>query len=206
MENIFTIMPKETSSLIIFFSKILSNVLNPIFSLLIFFSFYAYHFLSKEEFLKKMLLLLIILVIPISIYIYNNVKKGKFTNMDVSNRIQRKSLYIFITIALTIYLIINYFLEKKLDLVVFFLLILFVLMQISNYYIKSSMHTAANVFVSALFFSLNPVLGFIWLMLTLLVGISRIVLKRHTPKEVMMGGLIAFLVSITYLYININFH
>jgi membrane-associated phospholipid phosphatase len=38
-----------------------------------------------------------------------------------------------------------------------------------------------------------------------LVGITRIILKRHTVKEVFMGAGIAFMVSFIYLYCNIQF-
>ncbi|GGP02310.1 hypothetical protein GCM10010992_06180 [Cloacibacterium rupense] len=68
------------------------------------------------------------------------------------------------------------------------------------------MHTSFNVFVSALFFSLNPIYGLIWLFLTLLVAISRVILKRHTVKEVIMGALIATVISFVYLYFDIQNH
>lgn len=201
-------MQKEHSTFIINFSRILSAVFNPIFSLLIFFGVYALEKMNYQEALKNLLLMLFIVVIPIFIWIYWNVKTGRYTNMDVSNRKQRNSLYIFNFIVIAIYIALLYFTKQKFDftLIIIFLFILLVVMQISNFFIKSSMHTSANVFVSALFFMLNPLFGFVWLMITLMVGVSRIVLKRHTPKEVMMGGLIAFLVSIAYLYIHINFH
>ena len=79
-------------------------------------------------------------------------------------------------------------------------------MHISNFFIKSSMHTAFNVFVT-LFFSLNPILGIIWFVLTSFVAISRIILKRHTPKEVIMGAFIGTVVSsFTYILIFRHFY
>ncbi|WP_407404733.1 phosphatase PAP2 family protein [Chryseobacterium sp.] len=78
-------------------------------------------------------------------------------------------------------------------------------LQWSNLYIKSSMHTAFNVLVAALFFANDIYYGIAWLGIALLVGITRIILKRHTVKEVFMGAGIAFLVSFLYLYCNIQF-
>lgn len=201
-------MKKEPSSLLLFFSKILSNVFNPIFSLLIFFGVFAYEKMNYDEAFRNFMLMLSMVVIPIFAWIIWNVKTGRYTNMDVSNRKQRNSLYIFNFFIIAIYIAVLHFTKQRTDLIVIiiFLFVLLVVMQISNFYIKSSMHTSLNVFVSALFFSLNPIFGFIWLMLSLLVGISRIVLKRHTPKEVMMGGFIAFVISITYLYFTIQNH
>lgn len=125
--------------------------------------------------------------------------------MDVSDRVQRKTLYIFIASCVIIYLIFNYLKNGYIDLVMLFILILIFTMQISNFFIKSSMHTAFNVFVAALFFTLNWKAGLIWLVIAALVGITRIILKRHTVKEVFMGAGIAFLVSFIYLYCNIQF-
>jgi membrane-associated phospholipid phosphatase len=87
-----------------------------------------------------------------------------------------------------------------------FILILLFALQISNYFIKSSMHTAFNVFVAALFFALHIKVGFIWLGIAVLVGVTRVILKRHTPQEVLMGAAIAFVVSFIYLYCNIQFN
>jgi hypothetical protein len=125
--------------------------------------------------------------------------------MDVSNRVQRKTLYIFIAACVVAYIIFNYLKNGYIDFVMLFILILLFALQISNLFIKSSMHTAFNIFVAALFFALNTTLGFIWLGIAVLVGITRIILKRHTPKEVFMGALIAFIVSFIYLYCNIQF-
>ena len=79
-----------------------------------------------------------------------------------------------------------------------------ILMQISNLFIKSSMHTSLNIFAAALFFSLSPTLGFIWLIIAIIVGITRVILKRHTPKEVIMGAFLGSLVSFFYLYVFIQ--
>jgi membrane-associated phospholipid phosphatase len=86
-----------------------------------------------------------------------------------------------------------------------FILILLLALQISNYFIKSSMHTAFNIFVATLFFNIETYMGIIWLFIAGLVGITRIILKRHTTKEVILGAFIAFLVSFLYLYCNIQF-
>ncbi|MPT32780.1 MAG: hypothetical protein E2600_14190 [Chryseobacterium sp.] len=69
----------------------------------------------------------------------------------------------------------------------------------SNFYIKSSMHTSLNIYVSALFFAINPTIGTFWFLLAIIIGITRIILKRHTVKEVLSGGGIAIFVSLIYL-------
>ena len=199
-------MSKKNFSAVVFLSKVISNLLNPLFSLLIFFVCFAYVKMTWEESLVNILLMIALVVIPIFSWIGWNVKKGNYTNMDVSDRKQRNSLYLFNFIVIAIYTGVLYFTKQRTDLlfIIVFLFILMLIMHISNFFINSSMHTAFNVFVTALFFSLNPILGIIWFVLTSFVAISRIILKRHTPKEVIMGAFIGTVVSLAYLYFNIQ--
>ncbi len=186
-------------------SRIISDFFNPLISLLIFFIYMSVREYSLKDSLLYFMPLLLMIILPVVIWLVWNVKTGRYTNMDVSNRVQRKSLYIFIAACVVIYLVFNYFRNGYIDLVMLFILILVFTMQISNFFIKSSMHTAFNVFVAALFFSLDWKAGLIWLGIAALVGITRIILKRHTVKEVFMGAGIAFVVSFIYLYCNIQF-
>ncbi len=181
-------------------SKFISNFFNPFNSLVLYFIYYSYKNYDLQESLYRFLPILLIILMPTSVWIFYNVKAGKYQNLDVSNRIQRKTLYIFVNSAIVIYLLYDYFVKERFDVMMFYLLVLLVIMQISNLFIKSSMHTALNLFVAALFLSQNFWLGIFWLGITILVGVSRILVKRHTPKEVLMGFLLASIVSFLYLY------
>jgi membrane-associated phospholipid phosphatase len=198
-------MEEKQPSFILKVSKIISDFFNPLLSLFIFFLYMSIKNYSLKDSLLYFLPILLIIIAPIITWLIWNVKTGRYTNMDVSNRVQRKTLYIFIAACVVAYIIFNYLKNGYIDFVMLFILILLFALQISNLFIKSSMHTAFNIFVAALFFALNTTLGFIWLGIAVLVGITRIILKRHTPKEVFMGALIAFIVSFIYLYCNIQF-
>lgn len=194
----------ESSSPLILISRFISNFFNPLTSLFLYYVYYSsLHYGWKQAF-TEFVPILLILILPVSLWIYWNVKRGTYSNMDVSNRNQRKSLYMVIAIALIIYLGVNYLLDGQVDLTILFLFVLLILMQISNFYIKSSMHTALNVFTAALFFTFDPTVGFIWIGIAALVGFTRVVLKRHTPTEVMMGAVLALIVSFAYLYTDIQ--
>ncbi|PQA97622.1 hypothetical protein SAMN05421796_102314 [Chryseobacterium piscicola] len=186
-------------------SRVISDFFNPLISLIIFFVYLSFHEYNLKQALSHFLPILLIVIIPIVTWIFYNVKTGKYTNMDVSNRIQRKTLYIFIGICVILYLSYTYLKSGRFDFVMLFILILLLALQISNYFIKSSMHTAFNIFVATLFFNIETYMGIIWLFIAGLVGITRIILKRHTTKEVILGAFIAFLVSFLYLYCNIQF-
>lgn len=197
-------MGKTPAPLVAKLSKIISNFFNPLTSLFIFFIYANLQRYTYRETAFLFFPLLLIIVIPVSLWIFWNVKKGKYADMDVSNRDQRKGLYFVIAGALLAFLSYDYFFQKNIDITIIFLLILLLTLQMSNYFIKSSMHTAFNVFVAALFFAINPVFGMMWFGIAVLVGITRIILKRHTLKEVFTGALIAILVSFIYLYANIK--
>ncbi len=199
-------MASKENTVLIGVSKFISNFFNPLTSLFLYLVYYNVTNFTLKKGLQNFLELILLLLVPIIIWIFVNVKKGNYTNMDVSNRHQRKSLYFFIAALLGGYLAVNYFLHDVVDLRILFIGILLLAMQFSNYFIKSSMHTSFNIFVAALFFVQNPWLGFIWFLLSILIGITRVILKRHTTKEVISGGLIAILVSIVYIFVYISSH
>lgn len=184
-----------------FFSHIISNVMNPLSSLLVFFVYYGYHRMDREEALKHLLWIILLVVLPIYSWIYWNVKRGRYTNMDVSNRKQRNGLYLFNFSVIMVYTALLFFTEQdgKLIHFILYILLLMLILHVSNFYIKSSMHTAFNVLVSVLFYTVTPLHGITWLGLTVLLGISRVIIKRHTVKEVLMGGFLGGVVAAAYL-------
>lgn len=198
-------MEEKQTAVVHKISKVISDFFNPLVSLLIFFIYMSIQEYTFTDSLRYFLPILLMIIIPVVIWLIWNVKTGRYTNMDVSNRLQRKTLYLFITASVTVYIFYHYIKNGYVDFVMLFILILLFALQISNYFIKSSMHTAFNIFVAALFFALNWKMGIIWLGIAALVGITRVILKRHTVKEVFMGAGIAFLVSFIYLYCNIQF-
>lgn len=204
LKTIITFMFKTDTPLMNGISKFISNFFNPLVSLFLYFLYSSLQNYTAKEAAMRFLPILLLTMLPISLWIFWNVKKGNYTNMDVSNRNQRKSLYFFIAGAIGAYLLYDYFKNGTVDILMIFLMILLLVMQISNYFVKSSMHTAFNIFVSALFFSVNPVMGIIWFGIAVLVGITRIILRRHTLKEVISGAVIAGIVSFIYLYTNIQ--
>lgn len=194
-------MNPETSkpSWLITISKIISNFFNPFVSLLIYFWYYSSENYNRAEAWGRFLPIILILVIPVIAWIAYNVRTGRYTNMDVSNRKQRNSLYIIIVVLSAIYLFYEYYFQDIFEVSIFLLVMLLILMQISNFYIKSSMHTALNIYVAALFFKINPYLGVSWFILAIIIGITRVILKRHSISEVLAGAILAIFVAIIYI-------
>ncbi len=183
-------------------SSFISNFFNPIFSLIFYFVLYSAYNSSLNEALARFAGLLLLAIVPVTGWIIWNVKRGSYTNMDVSDQRQRRSLYPIIAAALLLYLFVTYFQTQNVDTPVVGLLVLLLLLQASNYFVKSSMHTALNVYTSALMFEVKWYWGFIWLMITFLVAISRLILQRHSVKEVLSGAGIATAISVLYLFLK----
>ena len=181
-------------------AKAVSNFFNPLTS----FFLYAVFDLSlhhpPEGLVRHLLPIILILIVPISFWIIWNVRRGRYSNMDVSNRKQRNSLYLVITGLLILYNLYVYLATGLADNRFVILTLLVITMQLSNFWIKSSMHTALNIFVAALFYQELHFLGWAWLAVALLVGYTRIVIGRHTLAEVLAGGCIGTLFSLCYLY------
>lgn len=186
------------------FSSLISNVFNPMVSLLVFFIFSSLKHHSAAGSLQRLLPVLLIIILPVTIWIFYNIKKGKYRDANVSDRKARMSLYLFLELVLALYLIYKYVTTSLIDFQLFFLLMLLVVMHLSNYFIKSSMHTAFNLFAAALFTTENPLLGLIWFMITITVALSRLLLKRHTAAEVLSGFVLATAVSSLFLYFTIQ--
>ncbi|MDQ1096040.1 MULTISPECIES: phosphatase PAP2 family protein [Chryseobacterium] len=197
-------MPEKQPSFVQKISKIISDFFNPLISLFIFFILMSIWKYSLTDSLYYFLPILLMVILPVIIWIVWNVKTGRYVNMDVSNRVQRKTLYIFIVICVMAYMVYSYLKNGAVDLVMLFILILLLALQISNFFIKSSMHTAFNVLVAALFVPMSWITGLIWLGIAVLVGVTRVILKRHTVREVLTGAGIAFVVSLIYLYCSMQ--
>lgn len=198
-------MASGNNSTLIKISKLISGFFNPLVSLIIFFIWERFGQQDFAGVLKEFLPALIIIVIPTSLWIFWNVKTGRYTNFDVSDRKQRHTLYYFVGVSLLAYIVVQKFLitgSWNKDFI--FLLVLLVVMQASNFFIKSSMHTAFNIFVAGLLTVHNaePWLPVFWVALSIIVGYTRVILKKHTVQEVLMGGFIGTLVSTAMIYFN----
>ncbi|WP_294276407.1 phosphatase PAP2 family protein [uncultured Chryseobacterium sp.] len=197
-------MQEKQPSFVHKISKIISDFFNPLISLFIFFVLMSIWKYSLRDSVFYFLPILLIVILPVIIWILWNVKTGRYVNMDVSNRVQRKTLYIFIVVCVMVYMVYAYLASGSIDLVMLFILILLLALQISNFFIKSSMHTAFNVLAAALFVPMSWITGIIWLGIAALVGVTRVILKRHTVREVITGAGIAFVVSLIYLYCSMQ--
>jgi hypothetical protein len=140
--------------------------------------------------------------IPVTMWLYIKSRNGSYTNFDVSDRKQRKSVFVFIIPILSIVTYILYKSDQASHVwqsMLFGLILLFIL-QVVNFRIKSSMHVSLNIYLSFLIMTVNYPVGIIVFLLTAPIGWSRVVLGRHSLKEVLSGTIIGLLVSLVMMH------
>jgi dienelactone hydrolase/membrane-associated phospholipid phosphatase len=128
-------------------------------------------------------------ILPITIWMFVKSKSGFYTNFDVSNRRQRVTLFLFIILFLLVTTLTLYITGQP-KYLCFSLLIGTGLITISffvNYIIKSSLHVSLNAYLAICIGIINIPLSIGLFLFTLIIGWSRIVLKRHSILEVCIG-------------------
>jgi membrane-associated phospholipid phosphatase len=183
-------------------AKIISIIGHPFLTISLF--VFVVLFLNSNAKSASFLTFLIIgcIVIPLVVSMFVKTKKGIYTNFDVSDRKERYSLFSF---ALPLLFIVTtiVFLTKQprnICLSLLFASIIVIVSWIVNFFIKSSLHVSLTLFLGFLAIPINTVLGIFFLALSIPVGWSRIILKRHTLKEVITGAAIGLLIGCIMLY------
>jgi len=183
-------------------ASFISTIGHPLFTIPVFVAIVM--FMNEE--LKKASFISFVIIgcifLPLVLRMYLKSKNGTYTNFDVSDRVQRKSLFSFI---IPILIVVTFILFKthqntNLCLSVLFATILVAISQIVNLFIKSSLHVSLNIYLSFLVMTLNFNAGIALLLFTGLLGWSRIVLRRHTLKEVLTGGGVGLIIGLIMIY------
>jgi membrane-associated phospholipid phosphatase len=140
--------------------------------------------------------------VPVICWMYIKSKNGSYTNFDVSDRKQRNSLFLFAIPLLIIVTSILFLTHQSHNtcITLLFATFLVIISHLVNFYIKSSLHVSFTLFLAFLSIPISPIFGYSMMGFSLLIGWSRIVLKRHTLKEVIVGYLIGLTIGAILFY------
>ena len=182
-----------------FFAKIISFVLNPLVVLIPipFFLVFETGGNLMEAIIWTFLSLFFIFLF--FLFILFGIKKGFFSDLDVSKRTQRPLLFFSAIILTIIYITLLYFLHGPVILYIGALSIvvgLFVV-DLVNRIIKASVHLAT---ISALLTFLVLVEGRLFILGFILIPLlawSRIKTKNHTLQETIIGTCLGILLTVT---------
>lgn len=149
---------------------------------------------SQRLFLETLLLLLLFYGLIPGIYFFIGIKKGKFSDWDITNKTERRSIYYFAVVSHLLGVLSTLYLHQyvlfRLLLVMWVVAIVFMSV---NLYWKISVHAGIN---ALLMLVLNEFWGFrdwSWMLFVLLLVLwSRVYLKKHTMTQVVAGAMTAY--------------
>lgn len=195
--------PTATKSIYIQFARFISTILSPAIVALPFIFLMAFSNNQQNAFISAIIAIFFLCVGPMT-YITIGVITGKFTDVDVSVRSQRIGPFLFgIGSSLIGYIFLHLTNgQKSLESVLLLVSISGLIMMLVTFWWKISMHASA---LSAAVTTLSMVYGKIILpafLLVVLVSWSRVVLRRHTPGQVIAGSIVGAILSWTLLKIQ----
>jgi membrane-associated phospholipid phosphatase len=182
-------------------ANVISTVGHPLLTIPVFLVIVLFSYQHLYNATTISALIIIFFFIPISIKMYVGSKKGTYTNFDVSDRNERQSWYVVALFLLSILILILFYTNQAKAIIwtALFFFLLLLISKLLNYYIKSSLHVSLNVFLTFLIIPFNLYFGIIFLFFVLSISWSRIVLKRHTLKEVIYGGMVGSFIGLSSL-------
>lgn len=189
-------------------AEIVSLVFNPIFFFIIMPFIIIYKKTGDSIYALKWELFSFVFVIAFVGFFLWEKRKGSFSDFDITKREERKKLYIFLLFLTGVYLIVPLFYKGiafPMTIIAFGIVFGIAVFATANYFIKASVHmgiACAYVITITLLYGLSGFL-FSFFIIPLIVW-SRLVLKRHTRKEIIVGGVLGTLTTLsTFLFANL---
>ena len=165
-------------------ARFISFLFNPLFLL-----FPVPYFLVVREtgdplYALKWTIFSLFFIVVIGLFVGYAVRKGYFTDFDVSKREQRPLLFLFVGLVSVLYFLSLLYLQGPIVLFIILAGILFstLIFSFINTRIKASIHVAT---ISALIFALSILYSNVFLLLLILIPLviwSRVRIKRHTMQ------------------------
>jgi membrane-associated phospholipid phosphatase len=198
--------PTQKKSLLHKASAVISTIGNPLITFSVFVLFITIKTMDGVSAALLSLLVIGGVAIPISINNYVKTKNGKYTNYDVSDREQRQGFYHFLLLLIGgvtgILYLTNQPAAFRHGSLVFFVMV--IVSYIINYRLKVSMHTSISVYLGITLLLINFNAGLAMLVFAILIGLSRLVLKRHTVAEVVAGLIVGLLFGAANYWVQLN--
>jgi hypothetical protein len=183
-------------------AKAISLIGHPLLTIPLFVAAMMFAFEGFEKALLNSALIIGCIFLPLFLRMYIKSKNGTYTNFDVSDRIQRKTLFAFIIPLMIVVTVVSFKTNpgSNFSLSVLFGTILVIISQVINLFIKSSLHVSLNIYLSALVMTADYRIGIAVFLFSGLIAWSRVALGRHTWKEVAFGSCIGLIISVAMLY------
>lgn len=190
-------------------ARIISTLSNPIFLSLPIPYYLVFRATNNSLYAIKWTIYSALFVLIVGGFVLYNVRRGKFSDFDVSKREQRPLLFFACTILCLWYIVGLLFLRGPLVLLLLVTSIIFSIVVISfiNTRIKASIHLAT---ISAILTAISLISGRVNVFILLLIPLiawARVTVRRHTVSETIVGALTGSLLTLAvYAIIKYLFH
>jgi dienelactone hydrolase/membrane-associated phospholipid phosphatase len=154
--------------------------------------------------ISTLTIILVLIVLPITAWLTIMFKTGAYTDSDVSDKDQRVHLYLALIPILLLSSLVLYIYNQPNYVYNGMLIVTLLIFScfLVNYFSKISLHVSLNSYLAVSVFVFSPILSFIWLCVTTLIGWSRIHLNRHHRLEVFLGFTAGIFAGIIFLNIQ----
>lgn len=184
------------------FARVVSTVLTPVsVSLPFVFLVAFYHARDQLAALIYALIALFFLSIGPLIYVVIGVRRGRLSDFELSRRSERAGPFLFGIISTSVGLLVLALLHAPRDLQTALLLtaITAVILMVTTLWWKISLHASTMAGAATVLTVLYGIALLPSFLLLVLVSWSRVVLRRHTVAQVVVGSLLSIFLSLIIL-------
>jgi membrane-associated phospholipid phosphatase len=187
------------------FARYISNILAPVvisLPLVVLVAFYRARDLATA--LLYALITLFFLSLAPAMYVLIGVRQGKISDLEISNRSERAGPFLFGIMSTIIGLFILLFTNapKNLETLLFITGISGIIMTLTTLWWKISVHASSLAGAATILTALYGMVMLPVYLLVVLVGWSRVVLRRHTVAQVVVGSLLSILLTALILKVR----
>src|SRR5205085_2446148 len=187
------------------FARYISNILAPVvvsLPLVASVAFYRARDLSTA--LLYALTTLFFLSLAPAVYVLIGVRQGKISDLEITNRSERAGPFIFSIMSTIIGLFILLFTNapKNLETLLFITGVSGIIMTVTTLWWKVSIHASTLAGAATILTTLYGLVMLPTYLLVILVGWSRIVLRRHTVAQVVVGSLLSIVLTALILKVR----
>ena len=163
---------------------------------------------SVSQALKWVLVALALVSLPVSVLVLYQVLRGHWTDLDVSVRRQRYTLYPFgLACMIALALVYTHFGAPQIAVrASISIVVANVLDGLINFVYKVSAHSTGAAVCATLLWCTTLAWGLPGALAALAVGWSRVQLKRHTPGQVVLGWTVGVMGALIALHVPLPRH
>lgn len=172
-------------------AKFLSIAGHPFVFMLLVIAAVGVRFLRREQTAIALSVIFFLVIVPFTLYILREVRAQRWTNFDVSVREHRPRMYAVALLLIFAAAGLLYLLGAPAGIVrgTLFGAGLMILTLALNRWLKVSLHAAVSAYAAVILWRVEPAIAVVAFVACLAIGWSRVVLKRHTRAEVIVGTL-----------------